>query len=161
MARTKSTSKFVRDLTPAPSGKRLTLPVPSMPNLYVRVTDKGAKTFTIVVRPKGAKNFATELAEIMTAPVSITENGRSRKVTSRMATLMRLRKKALEGDGRAMDRFLELSIRHAADQEAASSERKLSVAEDDILQRYVDSQIGGTDQSDTPDHEEDSDDSPA
>ena len=56
MARTKSTSKFVRDLTPAPSGKRLTLPVPSMPNLYVRVTDKGAKTFTIVVRPKGAKN---------------------------------------------------------------------------------------------------------
>ena len=56
MARTKSTSKFVRDLTPAPSGKRLTLPVPGMPNLYVRVTDKGAKTFTIVVRPKGAKN---------------------------------------------------------------------------------------------------------
>ena len=56
MARTKSISKFVRDLTAAPSGKRLTLPVPGVPNLYVRVTDKGAKTFTIVVRPKGAKN---------------------------------------------------------------------------------------------------------
>jgi integrase len=56
MARTKSISKFVRDLTAAPSGKRLTLPVPGVPNLYVRVTDKGAKTFTIVVRPEGAKN---------------------------------------------------------------------------------------------------------
>jgi integrase len=50
MARTKSISKFVRDLTAAPSGKRLTLPVPSEPGLYVRVTDKGAKTFTVVAR---------------------------------------------------------------------------------------------------------------
>ena len=50
MARTKSIPKFVRDLTAAPSGKRLTLPVPSEPGLYVRVTDKGAKTFTVVAR---------------------------------------------------------------------------------------------------------------
>jgi integrase len=56
MARTKSISKFVRDLTAAASGKRLTLPVPGVPNLYVRVTDKGARTFTVIVRPKGAKN---------------------------------------------------------------------------------------------------------
>ena len=56
MARTKSIPKFVRDLTAAPSGKRLTLPVPGVPNLYVRVSDKGSKTFTIVVRPVGAKN---------------------------------------------------------------------------------------------------------
>ena len=113
-------------------------------------------------RPKGAKNFTTELAEILTAPVSITENGRSRKVTSRMATLMRLRKKALEGDGRAMDRFIELSIRHAIEQEAASSERKLSATEDDILQRYIADQTGPSSPAAIDvDNEEDSDDSPS
>ena len=55
MARTKSIPKFVRDLKPAPSGKRLTVPVPSTPGLYVRVSDR-AKVFTVIVRPKGAKN---------------------------------------------------------------------------------------------------------
>jgi len=107
-------------------------------------------------RPKGRKNFTTELDEVLTAPVPIMENGRSRKVTSRMAALMRLRKKALEGDGRAMDKFLELSIQHATEQEVASTERKLSASEDDILQRYVDGLIGGS-----ADNEEDSNDSPS
>ena len=48
--------KFVRELKPAPSGKRLTLPVPGVPSLYVRVSDRGVKTFTIVARPEGASN---------------------------------------------------------------------------------------------------------
>ena len=55
MARTKSLAKFVRDLPPAPPGKRATVPVPGIPGLYTRVTDKGTKTFTINPRPKGSK----------------------------------------------------------------------------------------------------------
>ena len=93
-------------------------------------------------RPKGKRNFATELEEILTAPVPISENGRRRKVTSRMAALMKLRKKALEGDGRALDRYLELALAHAADEAAAAAERKLSAVEDEILARYVESCAG-------------------
>ena len=103
-------------------------------------------------RPKSRKNFATEVEEILSAPVSVTENGCTRVVTSRKATLLRLRKKALEGDGRAMDRFLELSIAHAADESAAASERKLSAAEDEVLARYVEDLIdrgGGAQKDDT------------
>jgi integrase len=48
--RTKSFAKVVRDLPPAPQGKRTHEPVPGEPGLYVRVTDKGAKTFTVVAR---------------------------------------------------------------------------------------------------------------
>lgn len=91
-------------------------------------------------RPKGRRNLATEIDEVLTASVPISENGRKRRVTSRMAALMKLRKKALEGDARAMDRYLDLALAHAANEAAAAGERKLSTAEDEILARYVDSQ---------------------
>jgi hypothetical protein len=93
-------------------------------------------------RPKGRRNFATEIEEILTAPVPISENGCRRNVTSRMAALMKLRKKALEGDGRALDRYLELATAHAADEAAAAAERKLSAVEGEILARYVESCAG-------------------
>jgi hypothetical protein len=92
-------------------------------------------------RPRGRKNFATEIEEILNAPVPITENGRKRNVTSRKAALLKLRKKALEGDGRALDRILELARAHEADKADAANERKMSATEDDILARYVESQV--------------------
>ena len=113
-------------------------------------------------RPKGRRNFTTELEEVLNTTVAVVENGKSRKVSSRMATLMRLRKKALDGDGRAMDKFLELAIGHAVEQEAASSERKLSATEDDILKRYIADQTGPSSPAEIDvDNEEDSDDSPS
>jgi hypothetical protein len=74
--------------------------------------------------------------------VPITENGRKRRVTSRLAALMKLRKKALEGDGRALDRYLELAQAHEANSAAAANERKMSSTEGDILARYVESHVG-------------------
>lgn len=93
-------------------------------------------------RPRGRKNFASEIEEILNATVPITENGRKRNVTSRKAALMKLRKKALEGDGRALNRYLELAQAHEADRAAAANERKMSATEDDILARYVASHFG-------------------
>lgn len=92
-------------------------------------------------RPKGRRNLAPEIEEVLTAPVPITENGRSRQMTSRMATLMKLRMKALAGDGRAMDRFLELALSHAAEQQAHAEDRRLSGSEEDILARYIESRL--------------------
>ena len=105
-------------------------------------------------RPKGQRNLKTEIEEILNAPVAITENGRSRNVTSRAAALMKLRKKALQGDGRALDRFLEIARDHAAEQTASARERKLSGFEDEILARYVESKAGRVGQEPTADVEE-------
>ncbi len=96
-------------------------------------------------RPKGRKNFATEIKEVLKAPVPVTENGCTRKVTSTKATLMRLRKKALEGDGRSIDRLLELAHAQQAEEAAVEGERKLSAVEDEIFARYVVSQAGQRD----------------
>jgi len=105
-------------------------------------------------RPKGAKNFSTELEDVLNAKVSVAEGGLKKKVTSRKATLMRLREKALNGDVRAIDRLLTLAQQHAADKEAAATETKLRSSEEDILQRFLDSQPlseakGGDDDSAT------------
>ena len=73
MARTKSIPKFVRDLNPAPTGKRLREAVPGLPNLYVSITDTGTKTFTIIVRPEGAKNPKYQRVPLILDMEALTE----------------------------------------------------------------------------------------
>ncbi|NNL18619.1 MAG: hypothetical protein HKP37_07760 [Boseongicola sp.] len=92
-------------------------------------------------RPKGSRNFNTDLEKVLNTMVTVSENGHPRKVSSQQAALMRLREKALKGDVRAIDRLLELAQKHAAEKEASRSETKLSASEEDILQRYVEDQI--------------------
>ena len=90
-------------------------------------------------RPKGKRDFNKEIEEVLSANVTVMENGRSRKVSSRMATLMRLREKALKGDARAMDHYLELATQHAMAREAMRAERVLSATDDAILERFAQS----------------------
>ena len=49
-------------------------------------------------RPKGSKDFRTDLRDVLDAKVAVTEDGKPRKVTSQKATLMRLREQALQGN---------------------------------------------------------------
>ncbi len=87
-------------------------------------------------RPKGARNFATDLDEVLKAPMTVTENGAPKRVSTQQAVLMRLREKALKGDPRALDRLLVLAADRSAEQEAQSAERSLSADEAEILERY-------------------------
>jgi hypothetical protein len=98
-------------------------------------------------RPKGRRDFNKEVEEVLSANVTVMENGRLRKVSSRMATLMRLRDKALKGNARAMDRYLELATQHALAREAMRAERALSATDDAILERFAQSLMP---QPDTP-----------
>ena len=88
-------------------------------------------------RPKGARNFNTDLQKVLDGKVTVTENGKPKKVSSQFAAMMRLREKALGGDLRAMALFISLAQQSAADKEAAGSERLFNDVEEDILQRYV------------------------
>ena len=96
-------------------------------------------------RPKGTRNFDKEIEEVLLAPVKVTENGKQRKVSSRMAILMRLREMALKGDPRAMVRYLELAAQHANLQEAKSAEKTLSKNDKTILDRFAQSVLQGKD----------------
>jgi hypothetical protein len=60
-------------------------------------------------RPKGTRNFQTDVEATLKAPVRITRDGKSRKVSTQEAMLLRLREKALAGDARALDRLISLA----------------------------------------------------
>ncbi len=88
-------------------------------------------------RPKGSRNFKTDLAELLSSLVNVTEAGRQRKVTVQKATLMRLGEKALKGDSRAIEKLLELALNLSDDSAGQQAERALSRTEKDILARFL------------------------
>jgi len=88
-------------------------------------------------RPKGRRNFATELEEVLEAPVPVTQNGAKVHVSSRQAVLYRLREMALNGDIGPMKQLLELAERHEATKAATQAERGLTRDEAEILERFI------------------------
>ena len=102
-------------------------------------------------RPKGSRNFATDLDDVLSTKVTVQENGRPREVTAQQATLLQLVAKALKGDVRAIDRLLTLADQRSAEREAQNKERKLTSGEEDILRDFLISHgvpVGGEEQDD-------------
>jgi hypothetical protein len=60
-------------------------------------------------RPKGVRNFKTDVQTTLKAVVKVTRDGRPSKVSTQEAALLRLREKALGGDARALDRLIALA----------------------------------------------------
>jgi hypothetical protein len=60
-------------------------------------------------RPKGVRNFRTDVQATLKAPVKVTRDGKPRTLSTQEAALLRLREKALSGDARALDRLLGLA----------------------------------------------------
>ena len=60
-------------------------------------------------RPKGVRNFSTDVKATLKALVKVTRGGKPRNVSTQEAALLRLREKALGGDARALDRLLALA----------------------------------------------------
>jgi hypothetical protein len=80
---------------------------------------------------KGVQNFSTEVKRALSSPVTITNNGRSRNVSTQRAALMRLCEKGLKGDSRALDRLIDLGLSHnSSDQTNPGSN---SLAEDEAI----------------------------
>ncbi|MEL7110445.1 MAG: DUF5681 domain-containing protein [Pseudomonadota bacterium] len=80
-------------------------------------------------RPKGARNFSTDVKEVLTKPVSVNEGNAQRTISTQMATLMRLREKALKGDAKAIDRLLALAQAHMSDPAQAGSDEPRAEAD--------------------------------
>jgi hypothetical protein len=60
-------------------------------------------------RQPGVRNFATDVKAALKAPVALSEKGKTRRVSTQEAVLLRLKEKALKGDPRALDQIIRLA----------------------------------------------------
>ena len=86
-------------------------------------------------RPRGSRNFLTDLKETLEEPIRVTHHGKAKTVSTQHAALMRLREKALGGDLRAINLLLELA-RQYNNEEMAEVITKLSVIDAEILEAH-------------------------
>ncbi len=59
-------------------------------------------------RPKGARNLKTEIREVMQATVTVTQDGKRKKISTRKAVVLRLTEKALSGNVQATRVLIDL-----------------------------------------------------
>jgi hypothetical protein len=86
-------------------------------------------------RRKGVRNLKTDVKRTLAMPVKVKEAGRTRTKSTQEASLMVLRERALKGDPRALDRFLELAVRF--NNEEAGQAQQLTADDRAILAAYV------------------------
>jgi hypothetical protein len=96
-----------------------------------------------VGRPKGLRNFKTEVQRMLKQPVKINDGGRSRDASTQEAALMRLREKALKGDSRGLDRVVELADRYNNDEANGAIAQELSPDDREILDAYTAKVLAG------------------
>ena len=103
-------------------------------------------------RPKGTPDLKTILRKLLSASVTITENGKKKRVSTLMATVMRLTEKALKGDMRAIEKLLALAAEMAAELEAQREDRALGATDAEVMERFRNSVLAaGTNPSDQGD----------
>ncbi|UWU90609.1 DUF5681 domain-containing protein [Bradyrhizobium sp. CB1015] len=86
-------------------------------------------------RPKGSRNFKTDLRETLQSPVNVTQHGREKRITTQRATLEMLRAKALRGDQRALEQLIRLLEKY--DEPEARIDAPLGTSDQAILDAYV------------------------
>lgn len=84
-------------------------------------------------RPKGQRNFATEVARALAMPVAVTINGHRKNVSSITAIVLRLREKALAGDLKALQMLISMHEPHAGDVNGKSGLPALIAEDMEIL----------------------------
>ena len=86
-------------------------------------------------RPKGGRNFSTDVKATLEEPIRVTHRGKAQTVSTQRAALLRLREKALGGDARALDGLIELA-RLYNDEEMAEAAIRLSATDAGILEAH-------------------------
>jgi hypothetical protein len=88
-------------------------------------------------RPKGMKNFRTELREELQQKVRIREGNAEHVLTKQRAVLKRLVNDALKGDVRAIRALIELRTRYLEDDVAEPINQPLNTEEREIFEALI------------------------
>jgi len=93
-------------------------------------------------RPKGARGLKTDLKAELGETVTITENGKTLKLSKQRLMIKQLASKAVKGDLRAINKLADLAIGVlGVEDEAIKGPASLSMSDQAILDDYVKSQI--------------------
>ena len=79
-------------------------------------------------RPRGKRNMASLVSDVLAQKVTVTANGKRKRVSSETALLLRLREKALGGDLWGLHIMLSLRGGHIPDAESADDYRALAAS---------------------------------
>jgi len=85
-------------------------------------------------RPKGRRNIASQLEDVLSQRVTVTINGKRKRVRTDMAMLLRLREKALGGDFKALKLVLALRADHQPESEGGVDPFELAAEDAAILE---------------------------
>jgi hypothetical protein len=94
-------------------------------------------------RPKGSLDYKSYVKKMLSTRVTVTEDGKRKRVSSLQATLMRLCEKSLKGDMRAIEKVLSLAVDMAAELEARRQHQSIGAHEADILERFKQDILAG------------------
>jgi len=86
-------------------------------------------------RPKGVRNLSTDVLSTLQSPIKVNKGGRSRNISTQLATLLVLRDKALKGDLKAADHLIDLATRYNTGQQSPAT-RDLDADDQAILAAY-------------------------
>jgi hypothetical protein len=88
-------------------------------------------------KKKGLRAFATDAKAVLEAPVVLNDKGKTRRVSTQEAALLRLKEKALKGDARALDRLLQLAQIFNVDRAEPTINQELAAEDREILDAYA------------------------
>lgn len=84
-------------------------------------------------RPRGRRNMASMVGDIMGEKILVTINGRKRRVAAEVAMILRLREQALKGDQKAINILLGLRRTYVPEAEGTPTSPHLSDEDLEIL----------------------------
>ena len=87
-------------------------------------------------RPKGTKNFKTDLEEELQTKIVIREGGKTLQVSKQRALLMSLIANAIKGDVRAANTLTGLVLKVLDQGEELPGERRLAPEDEEILKAF-------------------------
>ena len=88
-------------------------------------------------RPKGHKNFKTDLADELGETIAIQENGKKRTITKQRALIKATVAKAIKGDTKATNSVMGMVLRLLTDMVEDSETENLSEVDKLILERFT------------------------
>ena len=99
-------------------------------------------------RPRGTRNMRSVFRDVMRQKISVTENGRTRKVPALEVMLRRLANEAMRSDPRALRLILPMIERYADAPEAQTGTDELMAEDERILARHLGRRPYALDQED-------------
>lgn len=93
-------------------------------------------------RPKGLRPIGSLLQEIMQKKVSVTENGKTRRLSALDVMLRRLTNDAMRSDHRAIKLLLHLLDRYGDTTDSSLELNDLLAEDQEILKRYLGNSTG-------------------